>query len=100
VTRRPETPIIPTLRELALQELEAVEASYNLLAPAKVPLAIIRRIHAEVLKIMHTESMMKNIQGRGMLLKTNSSPEEFAAWLAEASITYKKIIADAKIGMK
>ncbi|MCC6889775.1 MAG: tripartite tricarboxylate transporter substrate binding protein [Hyphomicrobiales bacterium] len=99
-TRRPETPEIPTLRELGLQEMEAVESSYNLLAPAKVPSAIIQRLHAEVLKIMHTESMRKNIAGRGMLLKTNGSPEEFAAWLAEARIAYKKIIAAARIGIK
>ena len=96
-SRRPETPNIPTLRELGLQEMEEVESSYNLLGPAKVPTTIIRLLHAEVAKIMNTDAMKKEIQGRGMLLKTNSSPEEFASWLTEATKRYKKIIADAKI---
>jgi len=99
-SRRPETPDIPTLREFGLQEMEEVEASYNLLAPAKVPDSIIRQLHASVVKIMNSDAMKKDIQGRGMLLRTSSNPEDFAAWLAAASIRYKKIITDAKIVIK
>jgi tripartite-type tricarboxylate transporter receptor subunit TctC len=98
--RRPETPDIPTLRELGLQEMEEVEASYNLLAPAKVPPSIIQQLHGDVVKIMNSDEMRKDIESRGMLLKTSSSPNEFAAWLEAASVRYKKIIDDAKLVMK
>lgn len=49
---------------------------------------------------MNSDAMRKDIQGRGMVLKTDNSPEEFAAWLTAASIRYKKITADAKIVMQ
>ena len=49
------------------------------LALAQVPASIIWKLHTDVVKLMNSDAMRKDIQGRGMVLKTDNSPEEFAA---------------------
>ena len=93
-SRWSQTPDVPTLRELGFQDMEQVESSFSMLAPAKTPRPVINLLQAEVSRIMKEEA--GGLTARGMRM-INSTPDEFAAWLADASGRYKKIIADAKI---
>jgi tripartite-type tricarboxylate transporter receptor subunit TctC len=92
--RWPETPEVPTLRESGFQEMEQVESSFSMLAPAKTPRPIIDTLHAEVSRAMNEEAQKFTSRGMRMVL---SRPDEFGTWLAAASQSYKNIIADAKI---
>jgi len=95
-SRWPATPDVPTLRELGLQEMEQVESSFSLLAPAKTPRPVVDLLQTEVSAIMSDEAVNKDLKARGMRL-VNSTPDQFAAWLAQANETYRKIISDANI---
>jgi enoyl-CoA hydratase/carnithine racemase len=96
-TRLPETPDVPTLRESGLQNLEQVESSFSLLTPARTPRYIIELLHREVVELMNTDAMKKDLRSRGMTLITNKRPEEFAAWIAEYLKRYEVIVSDAKV---
>jgi tripartite-type tricarboxylate transporter receptor subunit TctC len=92
--RWPQTPDVPTLRESGFQEMEQVESSFSLLAPAKTPRPVIDQLQAEVARIMKKEGSTLVARGMRMIVST---PDEFAAWLVEADQHYKKIIAEAHI---
>ena len=96
-TRMPETPEIPTLRELGFANMEQVESSFSVLAPAGTPQAIIDVLHAEILKVMRSKKMQDAVKARGMTVLLSEKPADFAAWIVEASKRYKKIVTDAKI---
>ena len=96
-SRLPETSDVPTLRESGLQNLEQVELSFSLLAPPRTPRNIIELLHREVVELMNTDAMKKDLRSRGMTLITNNRPEEFAAWIAEYLKRYEVIVSDAKV---
>lgn len=98
-SRRPETPDVPTLRELGLQDLEQIESSFSLLAPAKTPPAVIGLLHDEFVAIMNTDAMQKDVYGRGMTPMT-STPQQFTAWIVDGTARYRRIIHDANIVVK
>jgi tripartite-type tricarboxylate transporter receptor subunit TctC len=97
--RMPETPDVPTLRELGLANMEQVESSFSVLAPAGTPKPIIDLLHSEIVKVMKTKAMQDNVRNRGMTVMINETPAEFAAWIVETSRRYKKIVTDAKISV-
>jgi tripartite-type tricarboxylate transporter receptor subunit TctC len=93
-SRWPDTPDVPTLRESGFQEMEQVESSFSLLAPAKTPRPIVNLLQTEVARIMKDEGPALTSRGMRMIVST---PDEFAAWLKAASGNYRTIITDAKI---
>ncbi|HEY7245944.1 MAG TPA: tripartite tricarboxylate transporter substrate binding protein [Xanthobacteraceae bacterium] len=98
-SRRPETPNVPTLRELGLQDLEQIESSFSLLGPAKTPRAIINLLHDEFVTVMNTDEIQKDVYSRGMTPMT-STPEEFTTWIVDGTERYRKIIQAANIVIK
>ena len=96
-TRMAETPDIPTLRESGFPELEQIESSFSILAPAKTPRPIIDVLHKEVLRIMNTDAMKKQLAQRGMFLMLSEKPEDFTDWIKDASKRYKDIVTNANI---
>jgi tripartite-type tricarboxylate transporter receptor subunit TctC len=97
--RRPETPDVPTLREIGLQNLEQIESSFSLLAPAKTPQPIITLLHDEFVKIITNPAIEKDVDSRGMTVMT-STPDQFSAWIKEGIERYKKIIQEGNIAIK
>ena len=96
-TRMSETPDIPTLRESGFVELEQIKSSFSVLAPAKTPRPIIELLHKEIVAIMNTDEMKKELSQRGMFLMISQKPEDFTDWIKDASKRYKDIVTNAKI---
>lgn len=44
--------------------------------------------------------MKKDLESRGMTVMISKTPEDFAAWIADATERYKTIIRDANISMQ
>jgi tripartite-type tricarboxylate transporter receptor subunit TctC len=70
---------VPTAAELGIPELEMTLWG-GIVAPAKTPAPIIRRLHAELVKIINSPEIRESWIGGGALPVT-SSPEEFAAFI-------------------
>ena len=96
-SRAPATPEVPTLREAGLADMEQIESSFNVMAPAKTPRPIIDRLHKEIVTIMNSAEMKKQLDARGMILMTSETPEAFAAWIEATSKRYKDIVTSTNI---
>ena len=75
--RAPQTPEVPTLVEQGIPF--ALDSWYGLFAPAGTPDAVVRRINAEVGRLMRTPEMKERLLQMNMAESPVKSPEEFAA---------------------
>jgi len=81
-TRRlPQLPQVPTVAEAGFGDLEAINV-YALFAPANLPPAVLRALHAQVESAMRQPEMRQPLIAIGMVPRT-ATPAAFAAELAE-----------------
>lgn len=87
-------PELPTIAESGVPGYEAA-TWYGLLAPAGTPKAIVGRLHAEIVKILATDTrqllMAQGFEPAG------SSPSEFASYIKTEIVKWAKVIKDAGI---
>ena len=76
--RSPAFPDVPTLKELGIA-FESL-SWYGLWAPAGTPKEIIQKLHAEVVKALHSPELMKVWESQGAT-PGGESPEQFAAFI-------------------
>jgi tripartite-type tricarboxylate transporter receptor subunit TctC len=76
--RSPAFPDVPTLKELGIP-FESL-SWYGLWAPAGTPPEIIQKMHAEVVKALHSPELMKVWESQGAT-PGGESPEQFAAFI-------------------
>ncbi|MEP7100789.1 MAG: tripartite tricarboxylate transporter substrate binding protein [Burkholderiales bacterium] len=87
-------PKIPTLTE---QGAPVESNSWNgLLAPSKVPDAVVARLNAEVNKSLASASVVEAFR-KGGIVSLAGSPEQFAGFLGAEAARYAKVIRDANI---
>lgn len=79
--RLTQLPQVPTVAEAGFGDLEAVNV-YALFAPAGLPRAALRSLHAEVEAALRQADIRRPLLAIGMVPRT-TSPEGFAAELAE-----------------
>jgi tripartite-type tricarboxylate transporter receptor subunit TctC len=91
--RSPIFPDIPTVAEAGLPGYEA-ENWYALLAPAGTPPAIVKRLNAELKKILGSAEVKQEITKEGGRA-VGDSPEEFAKFLATDVPMWQKIVREA-----
>ena len=95
LTRSSALPDIPTLDELGLKGFQAV-AWNGLSAPARTPKDVIRRINADVLKVIRSPDFVERLTAEGSDA-VGDSPEQFAAFLQEETARWNKVIKFANI---
>jgi len=95
LTRSSALPDIPTLDELGLKGFQAV-AWNGLSAPARTPKDVIRRINADVLKVIRSPEFVEHLKAEGSD-PVGDSPEQFAAFLREETAKWNKVIKFANI---
>jgi tripartite-type tricarboxylate transporter receptor subunit TctC len=78
-TRSGFTPDIPTIAEAGLPGYEST-AWYGVLAPARVPAAVIARLHAELTKLLDVPEIKAAIAAQSFELLP-SNPEQFRAFV-------------------
>ena len=94
--RRAELPNVPTTAEMGYAGY-GTNAWNALFAPAKVPAPLLKKIHAEVLKVMESAQMKAALDKRFMTVVVNKSPEEFNRFVQQEVKKWGKIVVDNKI---
>jgi len=95
--RLPAFPDVPTAEEAGLAGYQ-VTTWYGVFAPAGTPPAIVRRLHADLVKAMQTPDTKSKLEGIGADGTVSRSPEEFAALVRADTARYAKTVKD--IGLK
>jgi len=88
-------PGLPTIAASGLPGYEAM-STYGVLAPAKTPEAIIKRINQEVVRFVNTPEAKERFLN-GATEPIGSSPEVFAAFIRSDMSKWGKIIKDSGI---
>ena len=81
---------VPTAEEAGLPGY-VVTTWYGVFAPAGTPPAIVRRLHAELVKALRTPDVHEKLQGIGADGSVSKSPAEFAALVRADTARYAKI---------
>jgi tripartite-type tricarboxylate transporter receptor subunit TctC len=93
--RSPIVPDVPTMAELGYKGHEA-ETISAYLAPAGTPAAVVRKLHAESVRIMSRPDVAKRITDLGADVVANT-PQQFAAYIKSETGRWAKVIKDANI---
>ena len=89
-------PDVPTVAEAGLKDFE-VTTWYGILAPAGTPQSVVKRLNAELVKVMHAPEMKEKLTATGTEPLT-STPEEFAAYIKREIAKWGDVIR--KVGVK
>jgi tripartite-type tricarboxylate transporter receptor subunit TctC len=88
-----QLPDVPTAAEAGLPGFE-YDGWYGILAPAKIPRAIVDRLHKEVSRILESPDVRDKIVAMGGVVKT-SKPEAFEKLIREEIVTRRKVFSAA-----
>jgi len=95
-TRRPELPNVATVAEAGYPGY-GTNAWNGLFAPAGIPKPLLKRIHADVLKVMETPATKDALNKVFMTAVVNKSPDEFQQFVLQEIKTWGKIVTDNNI---
>ena len=93
--RVPGAPDVPTLAESGYPGLEVL-SWYGILAPAGTPLEIVRRLNAEINRILQAPEIRDRLAALGAE-PTGGSPEQFGQVIRADTLRWAKVVADAGI---
>jgi tripartite-type tricarboxylate transporter receptor subunit TctC len=88
-------PDVPTVAEAGLKDFE-VTTWYGVLAPAGTPQPVVRRLNAELVKLMHAPEMKEKLSATGTEPLT-STPEEFAAYIKREIAKWGDVVRKAGV---
>jgi tripartite-type tricarboxylate transporter receptor subunit TctC len=89
-SRSPLAPDLPTIAESGIKDYD-FSAWFLLLAPAKVPEAIVVKVNAAVGQAVSSEALKKNFSGRGAEAGSGS-PAELRAFLSREIRRYRELV--------
>ncbi|HSQ03880.1 MAG TPA: tripartite tricarboxylate transporter substrate binding protein [Burkholderiales bacterium] len=88
--RSPQMPDVPTVSEAGVPGYEAI-SWFGLMAPAKTPQAILTKLNAALVKVVHDPETRRKFETLGAD-PVGSSPAEFAALIRRESEKYAKVV--------
>jgi tripartite-type tricarboxylate transporter receptor subunit TctC len=88
-------PEVPTFKEAGLAGFET-PGMFGLLAPAKTPAAVVRRLSEEVNRILRSPEAAGRLQELGVV-PAGSTPEAFAAILVQSHGRWQSIVRETRI---
>jgi tripartite-type tricarboxylate transporter receptor subunit TctC len=94
-SRLPQLPKIPTFAEAGMPKLE-VSTWQGILAPARVPRAIVSKISKDVAQILAIRDVQDKLNAQGSVPFV-STPEQFAKLMVDESARYAKVVEAANI---
>ncbi len=95
-TRSAVTPNVPVFREYGIEFMDAVDAWYAVLAPAKTSPELVKTLHRDVSAVLALPEVKEQMAAQGLVIQI-SSPEQLGSLIQSDSARWKKTIADAKI---
>ena len=90
-TRVPAMPELPTVAESGLPGFEVV-GWYGLMAPAKLPQALLAKLHSEFVAVLKEPKVRKIIDDQGAVA-VGSTPQEFRRYLLADMEKWQKVVA-------
>lgn len=88
-------PDVPTFAEAGLPAYDA--SSWNgILVPAGTPAAIIAKLNAELVKIIHTPNVLDRLASDGPV-PIGNSPEQFGAYIKAEQQKWAKVVREANV---
>lgn len=93
--RSPAAPELPTMQEAGVAGYE-VAGWYGVLAPARTPRAIIDKLNAQIVRILHSPDVQNRLAADGSEA-VGSTPEQFGAHIKAEIAKWRKVIQDAGI---
>jgi tripartite-type tricarboxylate transporter receptor subunit TctC len=94
-SRLPQLPAVPTFGESGLTGYE-VTTWQGILAPARVPRAIVARISSHVAQVLAAKDVQDKLNAQGST-QFVTTPVQFAKLMREEQARYAKVIAAARI---
>jgi tripartite-type tricarboxylate transporter receptor subunit TctC len=95
LTRHPDLPEVPTAREAGLPDL-VVENWTAVMAPAKVPDAVVEKYSREFLKIMATPDIAEKVQQKGYRINAKGA-DDFGRYLKSEIERWGRVVRTARI---
>jgi tripartite-type tricarboxylate transporter receptor subunit TctC len=93
--RIPALPDVPTVAEAGIAGFETSQW-YGILAPAGTPDAIVRKLSAEINRILKTQDVIDRLASDGSIPQ-GSTPEEFAKFIAAEKKRWGAVVKTANI---
>jgi tripartite-type tricarboxylate transporter receptor subunit TctC len=88
--RSPAAPDLPTIAESGVPGYEAV-AWFGVLAPAGTPPAIVKKLNAEIIKVLKSPDVAERLSSQGAEPVSNT-PEQFSAYIKSEMAKWAKVI--------
>jgi tripartite-type tricarboxylate transporter receptor subunit TctC len=95
-TRSAVTPNVPVFREYGIEFMDAVDAWYAVLAPAKTSPDLVKTLHRDISAVLALPEVKEQMAAQGLVIQI-SSPEQLGSLIQADYARWKKTIADAKI---
>ena len=89
-------PEVPTLHEQGLTDFEDVTWN-GIVAPAATPREVLRRLNAEVNRVMANPEFTKKYNERGIEMSASRSPEDFSAYVKSEADAFVRLVREAGI---
>ena len=93
--RMSEISDIPTVSESGLPGFEVV-AWFGMFAPARTPQPVVRKLNAELVRILNASEVREKMAGHG-LIPGGNTPEQLGSFLKAEIAKWSKVIMDANI---
>jgi tripartite-type tricarboxylate transporter receptor subunit TctC len=93
--RSEAAPAVPTIAETGLADYE-VSGWYGVVAPARTPIAVVRRLNAEIVTQLQRADVRERLAANGAEVVA-SSPEQFSAYITGELVKWEKVIKAAGI---
>ena len=89
-------PLVPTVAEVGLKEMEAASNWFGLHAPKGTPPAVVQKIHAALMDALKKESVKAGLVTMA-IRPVGDTAQEFSARIAADYNTFGKVALDAKV---
>jgi len=96
--RSPVAPDVPTIAESGYPGFDAI-AWHGILAPAKTPPAIVKKLNAEIVKALQDPETKALLEKQAMQTVGNT-PEQFAAFIQQDIAIWKEVATQANVEVK
>ena len=89
-------PDVPTFREQGVDAMEGVDTWFGVAAPAKTPPELVQRLNRDFLAVVNLPEVRSELENQGITVR-NSTPNEFAATIAEDLVRWKQMATATRI---
>ncbi len=94
--RSSQAPGVPTFREQGFGDVDAIDAWYAVLAPARTPPALVARLNADFVAVMNTDEVRSELSRQGLQVRTGT-PQQLQSLMQGDLARWKKVVKAANI---